>query len=278
MRILRVTTLTKRRGAHAEHSGIVRAVWVVAVAAVLGDRRVFPQVGATCFRMAVVAGVVGRRPGEQAVSRLAVCVVTTAAIHLALPDRMRIRFHRLRALLLMAVETHVGLRRRGQHWIAFNVAGVAISTGDGVGIMSAAVPGKARLRQVAIHAVGVLFGDWRSGVGSEYHNRWTFLAATNASGMITAGAVAGFALQLTVTERGVGITGDSVLGAKDCQGCLIVVALEAGVSAFLAVLRWLDSLVGALCRNGGWRRDGRKGHREQRQTVSPAGGFRSPRH
>jgi hypothetical protein len=53
--------------------------------------------------------------------------------------------------------------------------------------------------------------------------------------MIAARTVAGLALQLPVTERGVRIRWDGVPGAKYAKHHLVVVAFEASICALLAV-------------------------------------------
>ena len=264
--VLRVAALTQRRCSHAQHSRVIRSVWIVAVAAILGHRRVFPKVGATGFGVAVIAGVVGRRPREQSIGRVAVRIVAAAAVHLSLPHRVCIRLHGLRALLLVAVETDLGLRCRTQYRVAFDVTIVAVGAGDSVVVVSAAVPGETGIGQMAVDAVGVLLGNRRARVGAETYHWRSFLAAPYAPRVITTRSVAGFALQLTVTERGVRIGGHCVLAAKYGEDRLIVMALKAGVRALLAVVRRFV----ILRRDNSGRRDGHKGHRQQEQAALTA--------
>ena len=74
---------------------VVRAMRRMAISAVFLYRRVFPQVWTANFCMAVVTGVVQSLPHQQQVRRFAVRVVTAAAVHLALANRMGVRLHRL---------------------------------------------------------------------------------------------------------------------------------------------------------------------------------------
>ena len=78
--------------------------------------------------------------------RRAVSAVAAAAVHLALPDRMRIRLHRLRSLLLVAVEAHFRLCRCHQHRIRGGVTGMAIGAGNVIHVVVVAVPAEARHR------------------------------------------------------------------------------------------------------------------------------------
>jgi hypothetical protein len=77
--------------------------------------------------------------------------------------------------------------------------------------------------------------------------------------MVIAGTVAGFALQLSVTERGVRIIRGGMLRAEHGQDCLIVVALKTRISAFLAV---------SLRRYGSGCGDGQEGHRQYRGSSN----------
>jgi hypothetical protein len=74
--------------------------------------------------------------------------------------------------------------------------------------------------------------------------------------MVIAGTVAGFALQLSVTERGVRIIRGGMLRAEHGQDCLIVVALKTRISAFLAVIGKLGLVVSCLRRYGSGCGDG----------------------
>ena len=67
---------------------MVRTVRIMAAAAILGDRCVFPKVRPALLGMAAEAGVIERLPRQLPVAGFTVSAVTAAAIHLALPDRM----------------------------------------------------------------------------------------------------------------------------------------------------------------------------------------------
>ena len=82
--------------------------------------------------------------------------VTTGAFHLALANWMRVGFHGLRSLLLVALEANFGLCRYGQHRVALGVHRVAVGAGDSIVIMRAAVPCKAGVAQVALDTIRIL--------------------------------------------------------------------------------------------------------------------------
>jgi hypothetical protein len=85
--------------------------------------------------------------------------MTTRAIHFALAHCVRVWLHGLSALLLVAVEADVGLRCRGEYGIALGMHAMAAGTCNGIVIMRAAMPGKAGIVEVTVHAVRVLVRD-----------------------------------------------------------------------------------------------------------------------
>ncbi len=124
---------------------MIGAVRIVAIAAILGDRRVFPKIRATFFCMTVEAGVVKCLLDKLQIARCAMSAVAAAAIHLALADWMRVRLQRLRSLLLVAIETNLGLRRRHQDRVLSRMARVAIRARNFVDVMVVAVPAETRI-------------------------------------------------------------------------------------------------------------------------------------
>jgi hypothetical protein len=72
------------------------------------------------------------------------------------------------------------------------------------------------------------------------------LSTPYAPGVIAAGSMTGLALQLTVPKGRIRVFRYRMLGAKDCQDHLIVMALETRVGAFLAVRRSVSSIVSRL--------------------------------
>lgn len=101
-------------------------MWIVTVAAVLGDRRMFPKIRAAFLGMAIKAGLVKRLLGKLPLARLAMGAVAAAAIHLALPNRVSIGLQCLRTLLLVAIEAHFRLRRGHQDRVRRSVTRMAV--------------------------------------------------------------------------------------------------------------------------------------------------------
>ena len=151
-----MAALAQHRTAHRKHARVIRAVRVVAVAAILGDRCMFPEIRAALFGMAVEAGVVQRLLGKLPLARITVSAVTAAAVHFTLAYRMRIGLQRLRALLLMALKANFGLRRGHQDRITGRVAGMTVGTRNVVHVVIVAVPTKASVRIVAAEAGSIL--------------------------------------------------------------------------------------------------------------------------
>ena len=73
-----MATLAEHRPAGRQHAGVIRAVRVVAIAAVFGSRRMLPQVRATLFGVAVEAGLVQRLLCELPLGCRAVRTVTSS--------------------------------------------------------------------------------------------------------------------------------------------------------------------------------------------------------
>ena len=86
---------------------VIGAVWVVAVEAVLADRRVLPHERAALLRMTGVAQLIDRRGANHLRLHAVVRVVTTRALHAPFPNRMMARAHRLRAHVLVTCEARV---------------------------------------------------------------------------------------------------------------------------------------------------------------------------
>ena len=116
------------------------------------------RVGAPLL-VAVEAGLVQGLLGELPVARRTVRVMAAAAVHLALPHRVGVRFEHLRALLLVAVEADRGLGRRHQDRVALDMTVVAVGTRNGVLVVRAAVPAKADVALVTVQAIRVLLRD-----------------------------------------------------------------------------------------------------------------------
>ena len=215
---------------------------VVTVATVLGYRSVLPKIRSAFLRVAIEAGLIERHLGELPFARCAMSAVASAAVHLALTDRVRIRLERLRALLLMAIEAHFGLRRCHQHGIAGGVARMAVGARDVVHVVVVAVPAKSGIGLMAIHAEVVLYVD-RCAAALAKNCAWrrSLLAATNASRVITRGSVTGFTLQLAVTKRTVGVRRYGVCTAEQREDGVLLMAGETAIGPLAAVVSFLTA-------------------------------------
>jgi len=186
---------------------MIRTVGVVAIAAIFYDRRMLPKVGAALFGMTVEAGIVERLTRELPFACLAVSAMASAAVHLALSNRMRMGLERLRALLPMTFEAYVCLCRCHQHRIACRMTRMAVRTRDIVHVVVITVPAEAGVRLVTIQAQAILYIDWCRGARAEYSpGRRALLPAPHPSRVIARWAVACLALQLPVTEWSVRIS------------------------------------------------------------------------
>lgn len=122
----------------------------MAKGAVLGNRRVLPEVWAAFFGMTLVTGIVQCLTNQLRFGCCPMRAVTTSAIHLTFEKRMRKRFQCFVALQLMAVVTDLGLRRGLQHGIARRMADVAIGAGNLIVVMRPTMPTEADVCIVAI--------------------------------------------------------------------------------------------------------------------------------
>jgi hypothetical protein len=146
----------------------------------------FPKVRAALLGVAIKAGLIERHLGKLPFARCAVSAMTAAAVHFALPDRVGIRFERLRALLLVAFEAHFGLCRCHQHRILGSVTRMAIGAGDVIHVVVVAVPAKTRIGCMTIQTKAILHVDRRTAALAK-NGAWRrpLLAATNTPRVIT---------------------------------------------------------------------------------------------
>jgi len=206
---------------------------VVTITAIFRDRCVLPKIRTTFFRVAVKASVVQRLLYELQIGGRAMITVTAAAVHFALAYGVGVRLQRLRSLLLVAVETDLRLCRSHQNRILRRMARMAIGAGNFVDVVVVAVPAKARICCVTIHAESVLGVDrCRRVLAEDSAGSGAFLAAAYPPGMIPGWSVAGFALQLAVTERSVRVRRVGVRSFKQDKDRIVLVTREAGICAF----------------------------------------------
>src|SRR5678816_192384 len=93
------------------------AVWLVADRAILGNRRVFPEIRTALLGVAGEARVVERAADKGVVGHGAMRVVAIAAGHAILAQRVRKRQEALGPLTRMAVHAGFCLRGLDQHGI-----------------------------------------------------------------------------------------------------------------------------------------------------------------
>lgn len=136
-------TLLAQQGRTLFQQGeMITAMRVVAQAAVFGNRRVFPQEGATFFSVAVKTGVVDRRTGQQSVVVTIMGVMAVRAGHFPEPERMAAAPVGFRAGPLMAGKTHILLCQLVHHRITLLMHLVATRAGHLLFFVHAACPGQ----------------------------------------------------------------------------------------------------------------------------------------
>ncbi len=247
MPALRVTTLAKEWGALRKHPRMVRTMRVVARCAIFGYRRMFPQERTTLLRVALEAGIVHGLSRQLQFRCIANRTVTTGAGHLAFTQRMRIRFQRVAFAESMTVIAFFGLRRCPEYRVISSVQLVATGTADFVIFVRAAVPREPGIGCMTSEARLILRGDACGRVGGETDNRRPLLSAPDPAGVHATGSVAGFALQLALTEWAAWISRHRMLCLKYGMDCLISMTGEAGICATSAVRNISCRFVRGLC-------------------------------
>ncbi len=208
-------------------------MWVVAVRAVFGYRRMFPQVRTALFRVAPEAGIVQVLPHKLQFRCGAVRAVTTRAGHFAFTQRMRIRFQRIASPECMTVIAFIGLRRCPQHSVIGSVTLMAAGTADLIVVVRAPVPRESGIGFMTSEAHTVLDLGGCSSVSAKTSDQHLVAASSDMQASRT---VAGFTLQLPVTEGAAWIRRHGVLCLKYGKDCLIAhMTGEAAVSAASAV-------------------------------------------
>ena len=160
-----------------------------------------PKIGTANLRVTLGAGLVDGLPNQLLLRRITVGAVTTAAVHLALPDRMRVRFQYFGTRLLMTVKTHLRLGHRCQHRIALGVAAVAIRARDRIFVVATTVPRKTGIVLMTVDTHAILLGNRCNAARTELDDCGSFLTTPDSTRVVTARAVARLALQLTMTKR-----------------------------------------------------------------------------
>jgi hypothetical protein len=107
----------------------------------------------------------------------------------------------LGARLLVAIETHFGLRNRRQDRIGRSMTHMTVGAGDRIFIVTTAMPCKTRIVLMAVYALLILHFYRRNAAIAKLNRRRALGATTDSCGMLAAWAVAGLALELAVTKR-----------------------------------------------------------------------------
>ena len=118
-----------------------------------------PKKRAARFCVTLVTGFVDRLTNKLQFGRFPVRAVATTARHLALEERMRIRFERLDPLQLVTRVANLGLRRGLQNGIARLMTYMTICAGNLVIAMWPGVPCKTKIRVMTINAHTILRAD-----------------------------------------------------------------------------------------------------------------------
>ena len=135
-----VTVLTQHRRSRFQERPDIRAVWRVAVGAVIDNRGVFPEERAALFRMAGIAGLVDRVLDQQRRPVRSMRVVTLGASDLAGEDRVGRDAVNLRPLRLVAGKADLGLGKLVHHPLIGDVNVMAVAAGHAARLMLAAAP------------------------------------------------------------------------------------------------------------------------------------------
>jgi len=208
MTIMVVTFLAQERRTRFEQASDVGAVGVVADAAVFGHRLMVVYERAAFFHMAREAGVIGAALDER-LRIIAMDVMTGAASHLSLDDRMVRWLVQLGALFLVTGEAHFGLGSLYADLVVSSMDLVTRSTGNvaagvqarlPVGVFAALMAAQAGL----VAGINVGFGALAEGAVS----LWGFVATFVVDVL--------FALTVTISTGWRAPIGDSaMLGLPD---------------------------------------------------------------
>ena len=231
---LRMTGLTQQRRAPVQQRRVYRSMRIVAQGTVFADRRVFVKVGSLKVRVATPAQLVDRVSFQQGIGRRMVRVVTRGAGHDAEPHRVYIGFYAVGMLVLVAVETHLGLCGQHRDRVGRRMDAVTIRTGDVVSLVHAAGPRQADVLRVAVHAHRVLVFGRGAGLVIEADYRRVARTDITPPGVIAAGTMT--TLALLGRERRVGVCALTMCRTKDQQHAFIVMAGQAGLCADAVLL------------------------------------------
>ncbi len=112
----------------------------MAVRAIINNRRVFPQEWTALLRVAGITGLIHRFLHQQLRPYRPVRIMAIRTGNLSLENRMAREAMNLCALILMATETNLGLRKLVHHLLVWIVCFMTIGASESVGFMRAACP------------------------------------------------------------------------------------------------------------------------------------------
>jgi hypothetical protein len=135
----------------------------------------------------------------------------------------------------MTVIAFSSLCRRPQYRVISSVKLMTTGTADFIVIMRAPVPGEPGICRMTSEAHIVLRRDACGRVGGEANNRGPLLSAPYPAGMHSTGTMAGFTLQLSLTEWAARISRRPMFCPEYGKDRLIAMTGEAGIRAAPAV-------------------------------------------
>ena len=145
-----VTLGAKSRIGNFEQPVVHRAMRLVAVGAVLDDRRVLPEKGTAPFRMTRVAIFIDACLFELGRIRASMRIVTVGACHLSFPNRHVRRAHQLGFSLQMTLAANFGLGPFVEERGSVSDLGQLVTVGellhDGVAVDAGDSPARVRTR------------------------------------------------------------------------------------------------------------------------------------
>jgi len=269
-----MTGLTQEGRPHFQQGGLRRAVRIMAVGAVLGDRLMLPQKRSPKFGMAAGASLRDGVPDELRRCGGPVRRVARSACHGAFSQGVMRGLEQIGVLCLVTSGADLDLSRRGLHRILGGVQSVAARAGDIARCVGAGGPVVCGIALVATQASRVLLRrrSQRLRPKINHAGQWS----STRPHMRAAGAVAGLALQTAVTERTLGVIGPRMGGAENAGDSGVVVAAETGIGP----LRTVDGVDvrRSIGRPRVCAQAQQQGGAEQRGSARDRPGSRQPRH
>ena len=205
-----MTGLTEQWCSLGQHARVVRAMWLVAVGAVFGHRRMLPKVRAALVGVAGIAILVDVEIGQHGLVGRSMRRMAIAAGHFAVPHRVRVSVLALGFLTDVTVRTDLVLSVGQGHGITPLMGIVTVSAADFVALVGTAIPEIVALFQMAAGAHFVLLVDRPVGVGSISGHGRSLQTRNDWPDVVSARTVASLTLQLAFTKRRAFVGADRV--------------------------------------------------------------------